>query len=70
MTFNPEDVSKVAKAFIERHWELNESGKNCYIQCIHCLAYARYQGYDYHPAMIIHHVECPVLIAKDLLTER
>jgi len=65
---NPEDVKFVAKALIDHHWRLDESGKNCYIECKHCLAYARYQGYDYHPAMIIHRLECPVLFAKDLLT--
>lgn len=68
MTFNPEDVKIVAKALIDQHWELDESGKNCHIYCMHCGAQARYVGYEYDPDKITHKLDCPVLIAKDLLT--
>lgn len=65
---NPEDVKIVAKSLIENHWQLDESGYNCYIECRYCYGAARYQGYDYDPSMIPHKLDCPVLVAKDLLT--
>lgn len=65
---NKEDVKIVASAMIEDHWQLDESGKNCFIECRHCRGYGRYVGYDYNPDMIVHKLDCPVLVAKDLLT--
>ena len=68
MHFHPNDVKILAETIMDSYWQLDESGKNCYVQCRYCYRARYYVGYDYKPESIVHALECPVLYAKDLLT--
>jgi len=69
VSFSPEDVRTVAKALLEDHWTF-DSGDYSRDQC--CCNYcdgktrewSSWKDYEQIP----HDLNCPVLIARDLLT--
>ena len=65
--FKEEDVIKVAKAMVESHREfVNDHNNGDYSECIHC--YAETCREPKGNAPITHALDCPVLVAQDLLT--
>lgn len=59
------DVLKVAKAFIDNYERMGTALNNCdKIYCIYCKQETELKMY---PKPIIHKLDCPVLVAQDIL---
>ncbi len=63
MSFNKDDVVTIVNAMLENHtvniWDHN---KGNYTECIHC------ETKHDDPSKIKHDLDCPVLIASNVLT--
>ncbi len=62
--FNKKDVIKIAKGMLESHTiYILDHNNGDYIECIHCWGDHRDDA-----SKIEHGLDCPVLIARDVLT--
>ena len=64
--FNKQDVLKVVRAMLGNHIEYGERNGQAYYSCFHCDKSACQGNMD--NARITHKLNCPVLVARDLLT--
>ena len=66
MQFKLKDVVTVAKALLEDPIEYMDGDFIPYYWCLHCDAILK--GYDKNIKDFIHDIDCPCLVAQDLLT--
>ena len=66
MEFNKDDVLVVAKAMMESHSDFNSDDySNDYYNCLHCNGVS--PDWATNDSQIKHDLNCPVLIAQDIL---
>ena len=65
--FAKEDVLRLANAILEDPLIYMDGDYTPYYYCQYCDA--ELSGYSIKAGMFIHHLDCPVLIAQDILTD-
>ena len=61
--FAKEDVLVLAKAVLEDHIEYHDGDYGEEWSCYHCMGRSKYSAED-----VVHDLDCPVLVARDILT--